>query len=106
MFGHHSDPDLMLLKDFLFSLTGQYPTSILFEDREINTVNLETKDIRLDLRVLLDGNVYSNIEKGKFYSEMIPVRQIFILNYILFPNKSKGVHTFMMNDVDNHTPLD
>ena len=36
MFGHHTNPDL-LLKDFLFALTGIYPDTILYEDREIDT---------------------------------------------------------------------
>lgn len=131
MFGHHSDPDLLLLKDFLFALTNHYPEQILYEDREINTDNPDTKDIRLDLRLLLDGKIYSNIEmqmficndeaaramaylcmsiadkieKSKPYSEMIPVHQIFILNYVLFPESEEGLHTFMMSNTRNHAPL-
>ena len=57
MFGHHRDPDLLLLKDFLFALTNHYPEQILYEDRKINTDNPDTKDIRLDLRILLDGKI-------------------------------------------------
>ena len=131
LFSHHTDPDLLLLKDFLFALTGIYPDTILYENREINTDYPDTKDIRLDIRVLVDGKIYSNIEmqmfrcndeaarslaylcmsitdkieKGKPYSQMIPVHQIFILDYILFPDIPQGVHTFMMSDTRNHTPL-
>ena len=131
MFGHHTDPDLLLLKDFLFALTGIYPDTIVYEDREINTDHPEAKDIRLDLRVLINGKIYSNIEmqmfrcndeaaralaylclsiadkieKGKSYSQMIPVHQIFILDYILFPDVPEGIHNFMMSDTQNHTPL-
>ena len=131
MFGHHSDPELLLLKDFLYALTGIYPDTILYEDREIDTDHPNTKDIRLDLRVLINGKIYSNIEmqmfrcndeaarslaylcisiadkieKGKPYSQMIPVRQIFILDYILFPDLPEGIHNFMMTDTKNHTPL-
>lgn len=43
LFSHHTDPDLLLLKDFLFALTGIYPDTILYEDREINTDTLTRK---------------------------------------------------------------
>ena len=36
---------------------------------------------------------------------MIPVHQIFILNYVLFPESEEGLHTFMMVNTRNHAPL-
>ena len=129
LFGHPSDPDCLLLKDFLKTLFHKDFDLLEFKDREITPEQLNCKTIRLDLRIVCD-HVFYNLEmqmipqyyegdralfylsaalqdqvtKGKQYYELEPVEQVFLMaeNSESFPLPFE--HFGMLSYI-RHTPL-
>ena len=129
LFGHPSDPDCLLLKDFLKTLFHKDFDLLEFKDREITPEQLNCKTIRLDLRIVCD-HVFYNLEmqmipqyyegeralfylsaalqdqatKGKQYYELEPVEQVFLMaeNSESFP---LPFEPFGMLSYIRHTPL-
>ena len=129
LFGHHSDPECELLKDFLEAIFARKFDAIVFEDREITAEQVYSKSIRLDLRLYIEST-YFNLEmqivpigneperalyylamsisdqhlSGKSYDRLEGVHQIFLMaeNSSHF---TEPVEHFQILNTATHTPL-
>jgi len=128
MFIHERDKEHELLKSFLHALYNITVKEIVIKDREITRESAHARDIRLDISALINRDIVINLEMqmrsffkdvgnrsmyyasriyvshgdmGESYEDDPSIRQVFLLNYNLYPWE-EGNNEFMMRDASGH----